>query len=89
MPTSNWPIPRWCRRCIERAQSKQTALVTTNILCNDGWLDKVFYSANDVFQYLSYLIAICYRMFMFSRPKEVLATGRLSRADAISRKTTS
>ena len=44
------------RRCVERAHSKQLHCVTTNILCNDGGLiDKLFYTANDVFQYLSYL----------------------------------
>jgi glycosyltransferase involved in cell wall biosynthesis len=44
------------RRCVERAQSKQLHCLTTNILCNDGsWLDKIFYSVSDVFQYLSYL----------------------------------
>jgi glycosyltransferase involved in cell wall biosynthesis len=43
------------RRCIERAQRKQLHCVTTNILCNDGWLDRAFYAVSDVFQYLSYL----------------------------------
>ena len=48
--------PSLVRRCMERAQSKQLHCLTTNIVCNDGnWIDKLFYTANDVFQYLSYL----------------------------------
>lgn len=44
------------RRCMERAQRDQLHCVTTNIICRDGgWIDKLFYAANDVFQYLSYL----------------------------------
>lgn len=44
------------RRCIERAQSRQLHCVTTNIICRDGaWVDKMFYAANDCFQYASYL----------------------------------
>jgi glycosyltransferase involved in cell wall biosynthesis len=44
------------RRCIERAQSKKLHCVTTNILCRGGnWIDKIFYAALDMFQYLSYL----------------------------------
>jgi glycosyltransferase involved in cell wall biosynthesis len=48
--------PSLVRRCLERAQGKNLHCLTTNILCRDGnWLDKVFYAANDLFQYLSYL----------------------------------
>src|SRR5438067_11434986 len=36
--------PTLMRRCIERAQRKELHCVTTNILCNEGWLDKVFYT---------------------------------------------
>ena len=44
------------RRCVEKAQSKQLHLVTTNILCREGnWVDNAFYRGNDVFQYLSWL----------------------------------
>ncbi|HEY1676468.1 MAG TPA: glycosyltransferase [Candidatus Sulfotelmatobacter sp.] len=44
------------RRCMERAQGRQLHCVTTNIVCKDGsWVDKLFYAANDCFQYLSYL----------------------------------
>jgi glycosyltransferase involved in cell wall biosynthesis len=44
------------RRCMERARDKGLHCVTTNIMCRDGsWVDKLFYGANDVFQYLSYL----------------------------------
>ena len=44
------------RRSVERAQEKQLHCVTTNILCRDGsWVDKLFYGANDMFQYLSCL----------------------------------
>ena len=44
------------RRCMERAQSKKLHCVTTNVICRDGnWIDKVFYAANDMFQYLSYM----------------------------------
>jgi glycosyltransferase involved in cell wall biosynthesis len=44
------------RHCLERAQRDQLHCVTTNILCREGsWIDKLFYTANDVFQYLSYL----------------------------------
>ena len=48
---------RWLvRRCLEQAQRKNLHCVTTNILCRDGsWLDKMFYAANDAFQYLSRL----------------------------------
>src|SRR5882762_9644826 len=64
------------RRCIERAQSKQLHCVTTNILCNDGWLDKVFYTANDVFQYLSYLHRpFATGMFMFFDRKKFWELG--------------
>jgi glycosyltransferase involved in cell wall biosynthesis len=44
------------RRCLERAKAKQLHCLTTNIVCKDGsWVDKLFYGANDCFQYLSYL----------------------------------
>jgi glycosyltransferase involved in cell wall biosynthesis len=44
------------RRCIEKAQRQHLHCVTTNIVCRDGSLvDKLFYVANDLFQYLSYL----------------------------------
>ncbi len=44
------------RRCVEKATSKNLHCVTTNIVCNDGSVvDKMFYAANDCFQYLSYL----------------------------------
>ncbi len=42
------------RRCLEKAQARQSHLITTNILCRDGnWVDKLFYRGNDFFQYLS------------------------------------
>jgi glycosyltransferase involved in cell wall biosynthesis len=44
------------RRCMERAQKRGLHCLTTNIICSEGsWIDKVFYGANDMFQYLSYL----------------------------------
>ena len=44
------------RRALEAAQEKDLECLTTNILCRDGSLtDRVFYAANDFFQYLSYL----------------------------------
>jgi len=44
------------RRCVERAQRHGLHCVTTNVLCSGGsWVDTLFYAANDVFQYLSYL----------------------------------
>ena len=44
------------RRCMEKALSKQLQCVTTNIICKDGnWIDKLFYTVNDCFQYMSYL----------------------------------
>ena len=44
------------RRCVEKAQAKQLHCVTTNVVCRDGnWADKLLYTTNDVFQYLSYL----------------------------------
>ena len=47
---------RWCGAAVELAQRKQLHCVTTNILCRGGsWIDKLFYAANDFFQYLSYL----------------------------------
>jgi glycosyltransferase involved in cell wall biosynthesis len=48
--------PSLIRRCMEVAQRKQLHCLTTNIVCNEGgWLDKLFYVGNDLFQYLSYL----------------------------------
>jgi glycosyltransferase involved in cell wall biosynthesis len=44
------------RRCMERAQGKDLHCLTTNILCRDGnWVDRLFYTGNDLFQYLSCL----------------------------------
>lgn len=44
------------RRCMERAQGGRLQCVTTNILCRDGsWMDRLFYTGNDFFQYLSCL----------------------------------
>lgn len=44
------------RHCMERAKARQLHCVTTNIICRDGsWMDKLFYTANDVCQYASYL----------------------------------
>jgi glycosyltransferase involved in cell wall biosynthesis len=44
------------RRCIEKAQSKHLHCVTTNIICRGGnWIDGLFYSVMDLFQYLSYV----------------------------------
>jgi glycosyltransferase involved in cell wall biosynthesis len=44
------------RRCMERAQEKDLHCLTTNILCRDGnWVDRLFYTGNDLFQYLSCL----------------------------------
>jgi glycosyltransferase involved in cell wall biosynthesis len=44
------------RRAVELAQRKHLHCVTTNVICRDGnWVDKLFYAANDMFQYLSRL----------------------------------
>ena len=44
------------RRCLEKANQNELDCVTTNIICRDcSFIDKVFYAALDVFQYLSYL----------------------------------
>ena len=44
------------RRCVERAQKGQLHCLTTNIICRDGsWVDKIFYTMNDVCQYASCL----------------------------------
>jgi glycosyltransferase involved in cell wall biosynthesis len=44
------------RRCMERSRRKQLHCVTTNIVCREGgWVDKLFYVGNDLFQYLSFL----------------------------------
>jgi len=48
--------PSLIRRCLEKAEQKQLHCLTTNIVCKDGnWIDKLFYTGNDFFQYLSYL----------------------------------
>ncbi|HYM00514.1 MAG TPA: glycosyltransferase, partial [Blastocatellia bacterium] len=48
--------PSLIRRCMEKAQTKQLHCLTTHIVCKGGsWIDKLFYSVNDLFQYLSYL----------------------------------
>jgi len=44
------------RRCMEKVLSKKLQCVTTNIICKDGsMVDKLFYTVNDLFQYMSYL----------------------------------
>jgi glycosyltransferase involved in cell wall biosynthesis len=44
------------RKCVERAQRGQLHCVTTSILCRDGnWIDRLIYTVNDIFQYLSFL----------------------------------
>ncbi len=44
------------RRCLEKAQRQHLHCLTTNVICRDGgWIDKLLYAANDLFQYLSYL----------------------------------
>ena len=65
------------RRCVERAQSEQLDCVTTNIICRDGsWTDKLFYAANDAFQYLSYLHRpFATGMFMFFERKRFWELG--------------
>ena len=48
--------PSVIRRAVELAERKQLHCVTTNIVCRDGgWLDKLLYASNDLFQYLSRL----------------------------------
>jgi glycosyltransferase involved in cell wall biosynthesis len=48
--------PSLIRRAVERAQQKQLHCVTTNILCRGGsFTDRVMYTTNDLFQYLSCL----------------------------------
>jgi glycosyltransferase involved in cell wall biosynthesis len=48
--------PSLIRRAVEAAQKKQLHCVTTNILCRGGSLtDKLLYTSNDIFQYLSQL----------------------------------
>ncbi len=47
---------RLVRNVVERAKRGQLHCVTTNILCKDGgFLDRLTYFGNDVFQYLSCL----------------------------------
>jgi glycosyltransferase involved in cell wall biosynthesis len=44
------------RRALDLAQRKKLHCVTTNILCRDGsFTDRLFYTSNNVFQYLSRL----------------------------------
>lgn len=48
--------PTLIRRVVELAQGKQLECVTTNIICRDGnFLDKLLYTGNNMFQYLSRL----------------------------------
>jgi glycosyltransferase involved in cell wall biosynthesis len=48
--------PSLIRRAVELAQSKKLHCVTTNILCREGsFADKLLYTGNDFFQYLSRL----------------------------------
>ncbi len=48
--------PSLIRRAVELAQSKRLHCVTTNILCREGsFADKLLYTGNDFFQYLSRL----------------------------------
>ena len=48
--------PALIRRAVEKAVSKQLHCVTTNILCRGGSLtDKLLYTSNDLFQFLSQL----------------------------------
>ena len=48
--------PSLIRRSLELAQRKQLHCVTTNIVCRGGnVIDKLLYTSNDVFQYLSRL----------------------------------
>lgn len=48
--------PSLIRRAVEAAQKKHLHCVTTNILCRGGSLtDKLLYTSNDIFQYLSQL----------------------------------
>jgi glycosyltransferase involved in cell wall biosynthesis len=47
--------PSLVRRCLERAQAQKLHCVTTNVLCRGNVVDKMFYGASDVFQYLSRL----------------------------------
>ena len=65
------------RRCMERAQTEQLHCLTTNIICRDGnWIDKLFYAANDAFQYLSYLHRpFATGMFMFFDRKKFWELG--------------
>src|ERR1700678_4200548 len=47
--------PSVVRRAVELAQRKRLHCVTTNILCDGNWIDKLFYAGNDFFQYASRL----------------------------------
>jgi glycosyltransferase involved in cell wall biosynthesis len=48
--------PSLIRRAVEAAQKKPLHCVTTNVLCRGGSLtDKLLYTSNDIFQYLSQL----------------------------------
>jgi glycosyltransferase involved in cell wall biosynthesis len=63
--------------CVERARREQLHCVTTNILCRDGnWIDRLFYTANDCFQYLSCLHRpFATGMFMFFDRKKFWELG--------------
>jgi glycosyltransferase involved in cell wall biosynthesis len=43
------------RRCLELMKAKQLHLITTNIICQDSLVGRVFYWGNNFFQYLSRL----------------------------------
>jgi glycosyltransferase involved in cell wall biosynthesis len=48
--------PSLIRRAVEAAQLRHLHCVTTTILCRGGnWIDKLIYTGNDIFQYLSCL----------------------------------
>jgi glycosyltransferase involved in cell wall biosynthesis len=65
------------RRCVEKANAKQLHCLTTNIVCRDGsWVDRLFYTVNDCFQYLSYLHRpFATGMFMFFDRKKFWELG--------------
>jgi len=65
------------RRCVERAERRGLHCMTTNVLCRDGsWIDKTFYTVNDVFQYLSCLHRpFATGMFMFFDRKKFWELG--------------
>ena len=65
------------RRCVERAQTRKLHCLTTNVLCNEGSsVDKLFYTGNDLFQYLSQLHRpFATGMFMFFDRKKFWELG--------------